>query len=225
MPTKNKDNKEKRELIEGFVNLIIEKGLSNISIQDISEKAGFSKDVTMYYYKKKDEVVYDAVDWLLESLLNRIKNHVKESKNAEGMLKSFVDATFIKPEKDREFYILYFDFFELSFREDNIKKIFVAYFKDLKQIACTIAEKGNEEGSFKDISIEDTSFSIVAMVKGLMTQWLFDEVSHIDFNKENANTNTNENKDNQKKSKLTFDKYKNCCYTMLKRLLIKKDNI
>lgn len=57
----NRDGKQK--IIEAAQHLITQKGVEKTSMRDIAEEAGITTGAIYYYYKSKEELLYDVMDY------------------------------------------------------------------------------------------------------------------------------------------------------------------
>ncbi|NLB36913.1 MAG: TetR/AcrR family transcriptional regulator, partial [Clostridiales bacterium] len=53
-------------IIEATQELLLQKGISDISLAEIAKKAGISKGTLYYHYKSKDEILFDIMDKYLQ---------------------------------------------------------------------------------------------------------------------------------------------------------------
>ncbi|OAT87090.1 TetR/AcrR family transcriptional regulator [Desulfotomaculum copahuensis] len=58
----SKEQSNKDKILAAAGDLFSQKGINNTSIGDLAEALGISKGTIYYYYKSKDDIIYDIVD-------------------------------------------------------------------------------------------------------------------------------------------------------------------
>lgn len=62
------NNNIKEKVLKSSTKLLQEKAFSEISLMDIAKEAGVTKGSVYYYYKTKDDILYDVADGYLQKL-------------------------------------------------------------------------------------------------------------------------------------------------------------
>ena len=95
---KTRSNREK--IIQAAAKLIIEKGVANTSLADISDEVGISKGTLYYYYATKGDLIFDISVRHMEHITNSIIAWINDRGRLEGpdkVLQKIVD-TILKSE-------------------------------------------------------------------------------------------------------------------------------
>lgn len=60
-----KTNDKKREILDAFAEVIVEKGLEKASISNIAKQAGIPTSLIFYYFKNKDDLLHQLADYAI----------------------------------------------------------------------------------------------------------------------------------------------------------------
>ncbi|MEW6275291.1 MAG: TetR/AcrR family transcriptional regulator, partial [Bacillota bacterium] len=60
------------KILQAAARLITQKGIPNTSISDIARETGLSKGTLYYYYKSKDDLIYDLVDQHFQKIIEAL---------------------------------------------------------------------------------------------------------------------------------------------------------
>ena len=77
----------RKKLIEAARNIICDKGLTNTTIEEITEKSGVSKGTFYTYFKRKEDIVYELSETMFDKILNDAK---KSEGDILNRLKSYM---------------------------------------------------------------------------------------------------------------------------------------
>jgi AcrR family transcriptional regulator len=64
----NPISNNRRRILEATSQLIAEKGVTNTTVSDIVDRVGISRGTLHYYYKSKNELIYDITTQHLDEL-------------------------------------------------------------------------------------------------------------------------------------------------------------
>ena len=74
------NNNIKEKILDGASSLLQERSFADISIAEIAESCGVSKGSVYYYYKSKDDLLYDIADRYLDNAYNDLIVWVEDEK-------------------------------------------------------------------------------------------------------------------------------------------------
>lgn len=77
----------KNKILDGASLLLHGRSFSDISIADIAESCGVSKGIIYYYYKSKDDLLYDIADRYIDSTYNNLMIWVEYEKKDTSLPK------------------------------------------------------------------------------------------------------------------------------------------
>src|SRR5215216_4105705 len=70
-------------LVRATYRLISSKGIDRVTLQDIADAAGFSKAMTVYYFKTKENLILAAMRWVLGKVAERMADAVASVEKPE----------------------------------------------------------------------------------------------------------------------------------------------
>lgn len=86
--------RRKSEILAAATKLFHEKGYSTTSLDDIADRVGFTKPAIYYYFKSKDDLLFEIVDGIVDDALSRIRDIVtREGSAAERLQDLLVENT------------------------------------------------------------------------------------------------------------------------------------
>ena len=164
----------REEIIVATYRAFVDKGFHNVPLQDISEYAGFSKGVTMYYFKSKEEVFQALLEWLVTRIAERMSSSVEAQHSAMDKLNALIESVFLGARENREFYLVYIDYLSLGSRHRLFGSTHATFYEQCRDLGRVIVEQGIREGTFRTVDPDAAATVVRALVDGLCIQWLFD---------------------------------------------------
>jgi AcrR family transcriptional regulator len=92
-------------LVRAAYRLIASKGIERTTLQDITDAAGVSKALAVYYFKTKENLLLAAIRWVLGRVATRMTSVVDSVETGERKVYAMVDAIFVDPRRNRDFLI------------------------------------------------------------------------------------------------------------------------
>ncbi len=168
---------ERREqIIRATYRAFVEKGSAEVTLQDIADRAEFSKGVVMYYFPEGKEKVFVALlEWLVAEIGRSVTESVQAATGAEAKLQALIDNVFSSANANRRFYTIYLDFVAHGLRQQNFRATNARFYEWCREINREIVETGVSEGVFRAVPYEEASAVIRGILDGLCLQWLFEE--------------------------------------------------
>jgi AcrR family transcriptional regulator len=172
--SREREYTRREEIIAATYRAFVDKGFYDVTLQDISEYAGFSKGVTMYYFKSKEEVFQALLEWLVTKIAERMTTSVAEHFSAMDKLNALIDSVFLGARENREFYLVYLDYLSLGSRRHLFGSTHANFYEQCRELGRHIVEQGIREGTFRSVDPSAAAAVVRALVDGLCIQWLFD---------------------------------------------------
>ena len=94
-------------LVRAAYRLIASKGIERTTLQDITDAAGVSKALAVYYFKTKENLLLATIRWVLGRVAERMTGVVASVEAPEQKVLAMVDAIFVDPRRNRDFYLAY----------------------------------------------------------------------------------------------------------------------
>ena len=147
-------------------------GSHRLSLQDVADEAGVSKGMVLYYFKTKENLFLTTMRYVLERTGDRIRKRIAGVEDPRQVIAALIDAIFIDPGRNRDFYLLYIDLIEHAAR--------VPSFSQLSGLASEIIN-GLYEEVIRDgvarvgLAVDDPVAAAAAMralIDGIFLSWL-----------------------------------------------------
>ncbi len=186
MELTEKELEKRKHLIKATYKLIADYGFSNITLQDVADKAGVSKGSILYYFENKDELFVNLLEWLVNRIERHIRVEVSRANTPVERITAYIQATFVGIKENREFYRVFLDFLSQSNHNDAMRKFNVYFYNQCYSLMNQIVTDGCEKGVFRDVNRDEACVVVRSLIDGLCIRWLFDEPERFDFYRQTA---------------------------------------
>ncbi len=166
---------KQEHLIRHTYRLIGDKGMHRMTLQDVAESAGVSKAVIVYYFKSKENLVLRTMRWVLAQVAQRIRKAIAKADSPEGKIEAMIDAIFIDPKRNRNFYLAYTDLVDYAARKETFQELSTTFRSVINALYADIIRSGLDDGTFKTPDVEKAATVVRAVIDGLFLQWLQEE--------------------------------------------------
>jgi AcrR family transcriptional regulator len=167
------EDHRREELIKATYMEVAEKGYSNVTLQDIAQRAGVSKGSTLYYFASKEDLFLGAAEWMSQCVQNRIVDAVAIVEDPIEKTKALINSLFTNAQETRNFFLAYTDFVSMGTRNKRFHDLNARFYRSCGVQDREIIEAGIKSGDFRKLDIEDATSMLRALVDGLMLQWFF----------------------------------------------------
>lgn len=165
-------SKKQMHLLRSTYRVLAEKGLKELSLQHVADQAGVSKGILLYYFGSKENLILAAMRWVLGRVAERIRTAVFEAESAEEKVTAMLDAIFIDPKANRDFYLVFLDLLSTAARLDRFDEISATFRTTVNAVYAHIIEHGIEQGTFTITNANEAAAVVRGIIDGLFLQWL-----------------------------------------------------
>jgi len=166
---------EKRlALLKAAFREVAEKGFSEVTLEDIADRAGVSKGVILYYFSSKEDFFLQLFGWLIDSIHARMRDAVAAATDPVDKVKALVALIFPSPSKNRAFFRAYIDLCGLASRKESFRAIGERFYSGCRDIDRGIVDEGMRQGRFLLRDAAEAASTVRAIFDGLMLQWLIE---------------------------------------------------
>ncbi len=159
-------------LLKAAFREVAEKGFSEVTLDDIAQRAGVSKGITLYYFDSKDDLFRELFGWLIDSIHARMREAVMAQADPIAKVRALVALIFPSPSKNRAFFRAFVDFCGLAARREPFREVSERFYAGCREIDGGIVEEGMRQGVFLVKDRSEAGSTMRAMFDGLMMQWL-----------------------------------------------------
>lgn len=149
-----------------------DRGLANLSLQDMADAAGVKKTMLPYYFSSKENLIFTTMRWVLVRVAERIREAIDEADSARGQISAMLDVVFYKAEANRRAYLVFFDFLNYAARNDRFGEMSATFRDVINGLYTEVIRIGQKEGAFEVADAEEGASVMRAIVDGLFIQWL-----------------------------------------------------
>ncbi len=96
--SKKKENKRhvKENIKKATIELLAEKGYASVSTRDIVKRADTALGQLTYYYKTKDDLIYEVIDEIIDSFILDIEKSIENKENKVEILKNYFEELVVE---------------------------------------------------------------------------------------------------------------------------------
>lgn len=165
----------REEIINSALRLILKYGFHNTTLDQVAAEARVSKGLVSYYFPKKEELFLAVLEKMISRLRGDLERCYRADTSARERLRMNFMNLFGNGKRTRQYYTVVIDFLGQALRERSVQSYtHVIYDTVLTYIEWTITD-GIRAGEFRKVDAGETAAVIVAVMEGLVLQWLFSE--------------------------------------------------
>jgi AcrR family transcriptional regulator len=170
--TRSKAGDRRATMIRAAYKVMARDGVHRVPLQQIATEAGVSKGLLIYHFQTKDGLVLAALEWVLEATEGRIRRRLAQSKDPARAISDVIDAIWVNPEANRDFFRFYLDGVEHQARSpefdefaDKGRSIMNAFYREL-------IVAGVDDGVLRVDDPTVAAIQMRAVIEGMFLQWL-----------------------------------------------------
>ncbi|MDZ5811273.1 TetR/AcrR family transcriptional regulator [Halorubrum sp. AD140] len=158
------------EIMDGVYRALRAHGYADVTMQDIADECSKSKSLLHYHYDTKEDLFVAFLDHVITDSEERIRAHADDppAERLAGFVGWFV---FEADAVDREaFHIALLELRTQGPFNERIREQLVRSDRLLRGTVADILESGIEEGTFREVDVEETAALVVATLDGARTR-------------------------------------------------------
>jgi TetR/AcrR family fatty acid metabolism transcriptional regulator len=171
--TRSIEETRREVIVESAMRLILKNGYDRTTLDHVAAQAGVSKGLISYYFPNKDALFLAVLERILTRLRADLETCYRAHLPARERLRLNLKNLFGSEKRARQYYTVLIDFLARAPREKEIG----GYTETIYQTVLTYVEwtiiDGVRAGEFRDVDPHVAASMLVAMMEGLVLQWLF----------------------------------------------------
>ena len=169
--TKRRAKGEARErlVIAAAAQLIAERGLANVRIVDIAERAAMSTGHVSYYFPSKSELLMRAIRQSEETFTDVLVDQITTIRDPWERLTRLIELSAATGPGDPG-WVLWFEVWSNAATDADVAKVHDELDRRAKNILLNVINYGCEQGSFHTDSPEGVVVALAALIDGLSIQ-------------------------------------------------------
>ncbi|MGH8929100.1 MAG: TetR/AcrR family transcriptional regulator [Egibacteraceae bacterium] len=159
-------------IVRSAYRVIARQGGHRLSLQDIADEAGVSKGLILYHFKNKDNLLLTTMRWALLRTAERIRKGIEGVDDPHAAVQALIDAVWIGPQQNRDFYLLYLDLIEHAARVPSFRGLPTVTREIIEGLYAEIIREGVARRVFDVEDADETAATMRAFIEGTFLQWL-----------------------------------------------------
>jgi len=166
----------RRQILEGLLAAMAERGLQRCNMTDVARAAGVSRGILHYYFQNKDEMIGALVAHLKESNFYQFRSQTTEPEAPwEQLAASLWYPVQAFGEQGGILARVWIEFWGLAHRHPAVREFILELQQGLREHFREILERGQVAGVFSaEVRPAALASVILGALEGIMLQWHFD---------------------------------------------------
>jgi len=167
------------EIIKAAIEVFLEKGYENTTMEAIAQKAGVSKGGLYHYFPSKDMVLVFANEKISEKVTGIMESAQKCSSMREGIMhyiKSYIRYWLENPKETAFLFLSIAKILE----KPELLKYYQQYTVDYVAFLEGAFTMGVQQGEFKEHDVRTSAITLMAALDGILSYMIFDEVLQLE---------------------------------------------
>lgn len=167
-PRPDVSEERKQQILAAAIAVFARLGFRATRMDDVASQAGLSKGALYLYYKSKDAIIAALLQRLFAQEFKQLQSLV-ESEGKEPVMEQLLILA-------RQFASamqwmgrlmpIAFEFYAIAGRDKQVRQFLKEYFADYRHLLAHLIERGIERREFRDIDVEATAITLVALFEG-----------------------------------------------------------
>ena len=158
----------KERILEAAGGLMMDKGIKNTSLADISKVAGISKGTLFYHYTAKNDLIYDLADRTFDAFMENViewARHFKRSETDEATMAGALEYLITTENRGHLFLYMISESMNDDFLRAKIRSKYLTWRSTVKTYMEEVFPRESADYTFM-------AQMVIAVVDGLVIQWM-----------------------------------------------------
>ena len=160
------------DIIRSAYRVMARRGSHRHSLQDIATEAGVSKGLLLYHFGTKDNLLLATMRWALQGTAERIRRRMAQASGSEQTIAALIEAVFVNPQANRDFYMFYLDLLEHQARVPSFRTLSEMLEEMINGLYSEVIQRGHDDGVFAVDDVRLAARHMRALIEGTFLQWL-----------------------------------------------------
>ncbi len=161
----------KAEIIEAFLKVVSEKGLSKATVREVAEAAGCRHGMLRHFFGNKDTMIVEALNYVTHKYWDDFRNRSKEYDSSADELKNGIYWWLDRDQFDIDWGRTEVEFWVYSRTNPIVSEALNNYYSFARSTIAGIIRRGIEAGEFREVDAVITADMMLAEVNGLISLW------------------------------------------------------
>lgn len=160
------------EILRAAYRVMAREGEHRTPLDRVAAEAGVSKGLLLYHFHSKDELALAAMEWVLDATAARIRKALADIADPADAISAVIDAVWIAPEANRDFFRFYLDGVEHQTRSPGFDELGKTAAMIINGLYQEVIEAGLNAGVFEVTDPASAAIDMRAIIEGSFLQWL-----------------------------------------------------
>lgn len=162
------------EITQAAIEVFLEKGYENTTMDDIAHKAGVSKGGLYHYFPSKDMVLIFANEKISEKVQEIMTSASESTSVKEGIMYYIENYIRYWLEHPKETAFLFLSIAKML-EKPELLKYYQQYTIDYMAFFEGVFTRGIHRGEFKEHNVRTSAITLMAALDGVLSYMIFDE--------------------------------------------------
>jgi len=167
-PTEGSFSEPETEIMRATYRALREHGYADLTIKRIAAEYGKSTAAVHYHYDTKDELLVAFLDYLLERLVDTIRD--VETTDPHQRLDLLLDELIFAPEEHRDLAVAMLEMRAQAPYTDDFRERFRGNDEYVRYMIKAVINHGIDEGEFADVDADHVTRGLMTIVDGARTR-------------------------------------------------------
>lgn len=159
-------------ILRAAYRVMAREGVHRTPLDRVAAEAGVSKGLLLYHFHSKDALVLAAMEWVLNATAARIRKALADIVNPADAISVVIDAVWIGPEANRDFFRFYLDGVEHQTRSPGFDDLGHTATVIINGLYQEVIETGVNAGVLEVADSVSAAVDMRALIEGSFLQWL-----------------------------------------------------
>ncbi len=173
-PRRELSERRRRQILEAAVEVMTEQGLCDTRISHVAERAGASPALVIYYFGTRDRLLAEALSFSEESFYAEVARQLATIDSARDQLVRLIQLSCSAGSGEGRNWlgewVLWLDLWARASRDPNVARDREKLDRLWRQTLADIVRRGQRDGEFGPVVVEDFSLRLAALLDGLAIQ-------------------------------------------------------
>lgn len=155
-----------RQVIEAAVQAIAERGLGNVRMSDIAERAGMSPGHVTYYFGSKSELLMEAIRWSEDWFQQMVSTEIAAIPDPWSRLDRLIELSAATEAGDLG-WVLWFEVWSSASNDPEVAKVHDELDTWWRTTMAGVIRYGQERGDFRDSDATGDATILSSVIDGL----------------------------------------------------------
>lgn len=159
-------------ILRAAYRVMAREGVHRTPLDRVAAEAGVSKGLLLYHFHSKDALVLAAMEWVLNATAARIRKALADIVDPADAISVVIDAVWIGPEANRDFFRFYLDGVEHQTRSPGFDDLGHTATVIINGLYQEVIETGVNAGVLEVADPVSAAVDMRALIEGSFLQWL-----------------------------------------------------